>query len=437
MSVSKSQAAASAKPGNAPVKTGGIHVIEALLGPNERTQPQKVRPANKLYAVGAAAKVGFKKAKMRTRHMVLAVSLFLCVLVPGALATFYMFAIAQDKYHSSASFAVRSIDSASASDLLGMFTQSSSASTASDSYIVMDFIRSEQMVRMVDKEFNLDSIYALRGLDYVFSLRKNAPIEEKLSFWNSVTEVNFDHTSGILEFEVRAFDRMQAQKITAFVVAASERLVNDLSAKARNGVLEAAHREVVISETRLSKARAALRDYRDREQEVDPIEGAKMAAQLIGALELQLVQLNSDLSTARSQMSEDTPRIRVLTARIASIEDQLRAERERVGSGSLQAGTDIRGDRSGDVANRIQAYEILETEREFGEKSYAASLVSLEKARMDANSRQRYLAVFIEPTVSDWPQYPSRFLTSFLICAGLFFLWSVGVMGYYNIRDRT
>jgi capsular polysaccharide transport system permease protein len=371
------------------------------------------------------------------RHLVIIASFILVVLLPSVIATSYMLFVAQDQYHSSASFSVRSIESASASDVLGMFTQTTSGSTVSDSYILLDFIRGEQMMKMVDAEFDLDKVYAVRGLDYYYALSPRSPVEDKLDFWSSIVRVSFDQTSGIIDLEVRAFDPVQAEKIGNFIINASEKLVNDLSSKARNSVLEAAHEEVYLAERRLSAARYALLEYRDRAQEVDPTEGAKMAAQLISSLELQLVQLNSDFAVARSQMSDESPRVRLLRNQIDSLEQQIELERSRLGSGTSSTAKTGRVTRNNDVASRIAEYEILETDREFAERAYSAALTSLEKARMDANSRQRYLAVFLKPTTSEAAQYPNRIFNSFLVCAVLLLFWSFILMGYYNIRDRN
>lgn len=66
-----------------------------------------------------------------------------------------------------------------------------------------------------------------------------------------------------------------------------------------------------------------------------------------------------------------------------------------------------------------------------------AKLASLEKARIDATGKQRYLAVFIEPTLSRMAQYPNRLLGAFLVFLGGLFLWGMGTLGYYNIRGRA
>lgn len=420
------------------VKSKSVHLLEGLLGNDDRVivpQKLKAKAPNKLHKIitQQTEKRGWLSS-LRLRHAVIVGSFVAFVAIPATLASVYMIFVAADQYHSSASFSVRSIEAAGAPDILGMFSQASTGNTLSDSYILMDFVRSERMLAEVEKNFDLEKIYAARGVDYFYGMAAGMPVESKLEYWRKMIDINFDHASGIMQLQVKAFDPLQSQEIAKFVIKQGEALINDLSASARDGVLRSAQDEMHRAENRLAKARAGVRQYRDASQEVDPVEGAKLAAQLIGGLEAQLVQMNADLATAKTQMSDDTPRMRVLKARIASVEEQLASERQRLGSGNTGG---LSSDANGDVAGRIQKYEALETEREFAERAYTASLGSLEKARIEASNKQRYLAVFIEPTLSQLAQYPARFLNSFMVALGLLFAWGVFVMGYYNIRDRT
>ncbi|MDX0433357.1 RkpR, polysaccharide export protein [Sinorhizobium medicae] len=418
----------------ATAKSKGIAVLEGLLG--KESAPVIPLPGRK---VEPPKKAGWQPKwlrKLRWRHAIIGASFLGLVAVPATLASLYMAFIAADQYHSTASFAVRSIEGGVSGDILGMFSQASGSSTVSDSYILIDYILSERMAADADRRFKLEDVYATRGLDYFYGIGSHLPIEDKLAYWRDMVNVNFDHASGIMQVNVKAFEPKQAQEIAQFIVDQSDNLVNSLSLSARNDVLRAAQDEVLAGEARLSKARAGLRDYRDKSQEISPEEGAKLAIQLIGGLEGELTKLNADLATAKSQMSEDTPRIRVLKTRIESLEQQLAVERQRLGAGEKgTSGAD--NPNAPDVAGRIAEFEELETEREFAERAYTAALAALEKARVEANNRQRYLALFIEPTLSQMAQYPARLLNAFLVALGLLFAWGIGVMAYYNIRDRA
>ncbi len=374
--------------------------------------------------------------RLRFRHKLLVATCALVVAVPTIATGTYMAFFAADQYHSTASFSVRSMDSAQASDILGVFTQASTGSTSSDSYVLLDYIRSEKMVQRLETQFDLDAVFGRRGLDFFYGLAGNLPIEEKVEYWRNMVDVSFDHTSGILNLEVKAFTPEDARAVAGFVVQESEKVINDLSLSARNEVLAASQQEVELAEERLARARAALQNFRAVSQEADPIEGAKLAAQLIATLEQRLVQLQTELQTALNQMGEDTPRIRVMRSEIESLEAQIEAERQRFGAGPAAKGS-RNGPASSGVAGRIQRYDVLETEREFAERTYTSALTSLERARMDVSGRQRYLAVFIEPTLSELSQYPSRIWNTILVFIACVFTWSLGAMAYYNIRDRN
>lgn len=421
--------AANAKERQAPLTTPAmphpnVRVLEGLL-----SKGKKHRSKN--------------KSKLRLRHVVIVASFFGLVVIPTSVASLYMTFIAVDQYESSASFTIRSIDSAPATgDILGMFSQSGATSTVSDSYILSDYILSDQMVRQVDNKFNLENLYEVRNGDFFYGMARGMPIEEKVSFWRSVASVSYDHASNILQLKIKAFEPEQAQQISTFVLAACENLINDLSDTARNEALKSANLEVNIAEKRLSEARLAVHDFRDRSQDVDPVEGAKLAVQLVAAMEERLVKLNSDLATARNQMAEDTPRVRVIKAQIGSLSKQIEQEKLRFGGGTpesmpntVTSQTEPLSDQS--VSSRLQIYEVLETEREFSQQAYTAAMANLEKARIDAAGKQRYLATFIHPTLSEAAQYPARFVNVLLVMIGGFFIWGMLTLGYYNLRDRA
>lgn len=423
-----SDVAAPAKPAAKPAPN-----LHLLLGTDDGLAARKREPAAKGKIILEKAQAIRLKKPMKLRHLVIALSFVLCVALPASAVSLYMAFIAVDQYHSSTSFSVRSIEGPSSGDLLGIFSQASGSSTVADSFILIDYIRSEEMLREVERNFDLEKIFGRRGGDFFYSMRAGLPIEDKLEYWRRMVHVTFDHASGIMTLELKAFDAADAQKLTDFIVDRSERLINDLSNKARDQILYSAREELQVAENRLAKARSDVRQYRDLAQEVDPVEGATLAAKLISGLEAKLTELNTTLATARKQMSEESPRIKVMKAEIDSIKAQIETERQRLGSGSADEG----GSAAGDVAGRIERYQGLQTEQEFAERAYTAAMSALEKARIEASGKERYLATFIQPTLSEEAQYPRRILNSVLALLACLFAWSVGVMIYYNIRDRA
>lgn len=419
--------AAAAKPAAKP----GQRNLSLVTFPERRVKP-KAPPERGL-------KQWIAPQGVRLRHVVIRLSFLIGVVLPVALVSGYLFFIAQDQYHSRVSFAVRSIEGSSAADLMGFFTSTSTGDPVSDSYILTDYIRSREMYEAVSEDVDLQQVFARRGADWYFSMDQDLPIEERVDYWNSMVHVDFDSSSGIMTVEAKAFEPDDAQRVAQSILTHSTALVNDLSAAAREEIVASAENDLAAAEDRLREARSAMRAYRDRTQEIDPVENARMAAELIGSLEQELARLNSELNTALAQMGPESPRVRVMEQQISSLELQIAMERMRLGSGG-EEGEAAAGEASSatpDVADRIQDYEALQTEAEFAQQAYLSSMASLEKARSDADRKQRYLATFLYPDQAQQSEYPRRLLLIVLSMLGFGFVWGVGVMLYYNLKDRA
>ncbi len=74
---------------------------------------------------------------------------------------------------------------------------------------------------------------------------------------------------------------------------------------------------------------------------------------------------------------------------------------------------------------------------EYAEQIYRAALTARELARNDVARQSRYLATYIEPTLSQTAQYPKRYILSALVGLFLLLIWSILALIYYSIRDRS
>src|SRR5690606_18923000 len=136
--------------------------------------------------------------KARKRHRLMGITFVLGVLLPSLLATVYMVFIAADQFHSRTAFAVRSVESTGATELLGMVIQGGGATNASDSYIINDYLQSQAIIEDVSKTVDLERIFNVSHADWLFRMGEDLPIEDRLDYWNSMVDVNYDSTSGNL-----------------------------------------------------------------------------------------------------------------------------------------------------------------------------------------------------------------------------------------------
>ena len=100
-------------------------------------------------------------------------SFVLAVVVPTVLtALFYLF-LATNQYSTVSQFAVRGpAGAAGPADMLGLFATTASSETA-DTYIIISYIHSRDMIEEVDKRINLREIYARKRTSIIVSIRRS------------------------------------------------------------------------------------------------------------------------------------------------------------------------------------------------------------------------------------------------------------------------
>ncbi|MES0883002.1 RkpR, polysaccharide export protein [Roseibium sp. SCP14] len=379
------------------------------------------------------------KRDLRARHNVIRVSLVLFVIIPSLFFTAYMFFVASDQYHSTVAFAVRSSNSSPATEILGMVLDSGGDSVTSNSYIVHDYLQSQTVVEEIGSVQDLDSVFNRSGSDWLFSMGNDLPVEDKLSYWKRMVDVDFDATSGVIFVEVRTFDAEDSVKLASEILNRSETLVNKLSEANRRQSVRFAEEAVARAETRLKAIRRQLLQYREQTQEVSPEDNARISMEKIAGLDKRVSEKEAERETLLSYLDENSPRIRILSEEISALRSQIAVARAQLGAGSSAGDVSENGNplSNRSISFRIADYSDLKLEEEFANQLFVTALASLEQARQDADARHMYLATFITPTLSEDAQYPSRLFYSlavFLLLAGA---WTVVVLMYYNIRDRN
>jgi len=356
---------------------------------------------------------------------------FLCLfLIPVGLGGAYFGVLASDRYAAGASFVIRGLEGGGTPDFVTSFTGlSPSGSTTSDSYVVRNFLESADLLRQLDAELDLRGHYSQEYIDPIARFRPDSTFEELVEYWQWRINTTYDSTTGIVTFEVQAFDAEMAERLAQLALAAADRLVNELSEKARRDSVQFAAKEVERAEERVRNIRLQLVNFRAERGAVDPMVNAQLDAELMASLETKLVDIQARINALAGSVDADSPMLIQLNRQARALEDQIQQRRALIGQ---QGGQDS----PENTAEALAAYEGLLIEQNFAQQSYASAMVSLETARMDADRQQRYLGVFARPFVPNEPAYPVRVRDFFLVMIAAFALWAISTLIAYTIRDH-
>ena len=371
-----------------------------------------------------------KKGKKRRGHVL---SWLMFVLMPTFLVGAYYALTAADQYAVETRFAVRSGSSSVSSGILSTLGLTG-GSTASDTYIVLEYIHSREILKRIDEKINLRKLFSKPENDFYAVLSQDTTFEEFVEYWRSMVEVSLDRISYIVTVKVFAFSPEDSRAIAQAILDESERMVNELSERSRADAVAYIQKEVDKAEERLRKIRQQFLQFRSKTQEIDPAKKAQVQVLLIGKLEEQLANLQAKLSETRSYLSANAPTVVFLKNRIAAIKRQIEAEKKKLGG--RESSTGVAKGRNENLSKLLSEYEALVVEREFAEKSYVSALSGLEQARLMANQQQRYLATFVRPYLPDEATYPKRIRNTIFIFLSLKLLWAIGTLMVQSIRDR-
>jgi len=358
------------------------------------------------------------------------------VVLPVALSGLYLALVASDQYASEVRFAVRGGETRGQVDPIAALTGVTSTVRIQDSQIVAEYIRGRGMVEELEKSLNLREMFASPKADFIFGFNPAKPIEKLVRYWWWQVDVDVDRISGIITVIVRAFTPEDALAVTKAVIAASEKLVNDLSDRSRRDALKQAQSELTLAENLLQERLKAIRDLRNRDGVLDAIKTSEALTKVIADMRLELSRMEGEYAAQRNQkVSETSPQMRVLAARIRSTREQIGQIEARMTGG---APTPTRTpDGNPVLADSLSRFDRLKLEQDFAQKQYVTAAATLERARMEVEAQQVYLATFLQPVQAEEALYPKRWWILAALAAICLILWGAGVGTAVLVRNHA
>ncbi|MDQ2090059.1 capsule biosynthesis protein [Marimonas arenosa] len=415
-------------------KAGGKGPGKAKPGPQNRLNQQMKKGQGAANKAKAAAELPVppvaSASRPRRRHWFVLLSFVQVVLLPLAICTWYLYAVAADQYASYLGFSVRTEEKSSAIELLGGITELS-GSSSSDTDILFAYLTSQELVRKADESVDLRAIWSRVpvGEDPVFSFDPNGSIEDLLKHWERKVSIIYDSATGMIDLRILSFDPADSRRIAAFLLDECSKMINNLSAIAREDAIKYARDELEGAVERLKTARRDVTEFRNRNQIVDPTIDTQNQMGLLITLQQQLAEALIEVDLLKETTRENDPRILQAQRRVAVIEDRIDAERRKLGIGAEATGGDV-------FADIVGEFESLVVERQFAEEAYVSALAAYDAARTEARRQSRYLAAHVPPTLAESAEFPERAKNLGLIGLLLFVIWSIAVLLYYSLRDR-
>jgi len=389
----------------------------------------QVGPPNEAATTAASVAPPARAARPRRRHLLALLSAFLVVVAPVGVVAFYLWFVAANQFASTVGFSVRKEEVGSAIEILGGITELS-GSSSSDTDILYEYIQSQKMVSLMDEKLDLRVLWSKPKNDPIFAYDQSGTIEDLIEYWGKMVRVYYDSGSGLIEIRALAFDPDDAQRISEGVFFESSKMINELSAVAREDAVRYARDELDSAVERLKSAREAITVFRNDNRMVDPSVDMQTQAGLLGTLQAQLAEALIELDLLLTSSQTTDPRVTNAERRVEVIEVRIEDERRKLGiSGDDGSGTST-------FSTLVGEYERLVVDREFAERTYISSLATRDIALAEARRKSRYLAAHIKPTLAERSLFPQRLIILSLFASFMFMAWAISVLVVYSLKDR-
>jgi capsular polysaccharide transport system permease protein len=292
----------------------------------------------------------------------------------------------------------------------------------------VQYIGSVQILADLAGKLPLDAIYATKKADWFTRLTPNLPREKQLLYWQRMVHPYFDLSSGIVTVDIRAFSAADAARVGSAVLAATQALVNQMSATARQNALAYASQTANAAVAKLQADETAIAAYRNRYSVLFPELTAQSSTTVGTSIAQQLNDDQANLATLQSLgQTASSPQVQTLRARIAAAQTQINGLNARLAAnGETES-----------LASILTGYDTLTQTEQLDAELTSSDLLSLQNARNAAAEKAIYLESFVQPSQPQSSTYPERGLVIAETALAGCIVWILLTLIVNTLRDQA
>lgn len=336
----------------------------------------------------------------------------------------YVWLVAQDRFLSIATFKISRESSSSGEASFGSLALPGlSDSGSTDSEVAIGFIRSTDLLLEIENQFKLRDHYGSPKSDFVFRLKPDATLEERLEYYRKRIYATYDKETGLTTLTVDTFDRDLSKNLADDVLGRTELFINKLNQSIADEQLKFLRGEVERAEKQVSDVSLAILQLQNSHNLVDPETQISSNLKILQDLKMERLRAETTLASMERD-SPGSPRIETLRSQLRSLDEQISVETAKLSGPEQERLNQI-----------LYKYKELQMKLDFHTHLRTGAETMLEKHRMDAAANTRFLSIIQKPYKPEDVGYPQReYATVTIIVMGilLFLLLRVFVHSVYE-----
>ncbi|MGR5238561.1 lipopolysaccharide biosynthesis protein [Vibrio alfacsensis] len=319
------------------------------------------------------------------------------VVIPVLIFSIYQLVIASPRFESKTQLIVQQPDGMATMDAgMALLSGLGVSSGNQDTQLVKSFIFSNDMLNYLEDQLSIKEHYSDHSYDLISRLPEDASSEEFQRYYQDKMHVEIDEKSSVITVYAQAFDPKMSYEITKAISMKSEWFINNVSHQLAEAQLAFIEKEHKGAEERLQAIKSKLIQFQTKHRLLDPEKEGAALSQIAYELEGQIAIKNAELKATELTMSNSAPQVLVLQNQIKALNQQLLKEKSRLTDSNQKSS----------INEVLSQFADLKIELEMAISAYTSSTISLEKSRIEAYRKLKFLIVVEEVQLPEEHKYP-------------------------------
>ncbi|OEF51350.1 lipopolysaccharide biosynthesis protein [Enterovibrio norvegicus] len=367
--------------------------------------------------------------KTKIKKNISTILLLVIVVVPNVFFTFYQILIASPKYETRTQIVVKQPDDMATMDSsLAILSGLGVTSTNQDTELVKTYIQSRDMLNFLEKELELRKHFTNQSYDLFSRLNKEASVEEFHNYLLGKLKIEIDPKSSVISIYAQAFTPEYSRNLGENITQKSEWFINNISHELANAQLDFIKSEFQLAEERLEKTKSELIQFQRQNNLLDPKQDSMALSQIGYGLEGKIVEKKAGLKAIRSVMSDSSPLVMNTINEIRALSQQLEIEREKLVN-------ENRTNNKASLNEVMNQFSDLKIKTEIALSAYKSATISLEKSRIEAYRKAKYLVIVEQPHLPESNRYPSVIYNILLLLSVSLIIFGMIRISIATIRE--
>ncbi len=338
------------------------------------------------------------------------------------IGSYYIIYIETEKYESNSVVKIKDLSQKQSVASLGsIILGQGDVSTKTESEIMSIYIKSYEMFKLLDKDFNLTKYYSSKEIDFLHRLSKDAKLpiykldkENLLKAYDNDLNIMYDDLSGTLQISFYHHNPKTAKEIVEKIIFYASKSINKIDKINASTLVDFLKKQEKYYRKKYIDSIKKIISFQNKKGLIDPTINIKTTTELLAKLESDLIKLEVEYEAKKTQFSDKMPEVIALKKQIIAIKKSIKDLKKKL---SGVKGTKL---------NKEQFdFELLKSELEFNKELYRQTLLKLEDAKISSTQNGKNVIVITKPTVAEQYSKPDKVRSILTLLIILIFIYGI------------